>query len=1081
MYKVEHFGNNHNLTWELKNESGHVFENKIYKAILKKLKSKISEKHVFVMQTQCSNDGGKDIVIRSFEDIELFGVYYRLYDKNEITIYFECKSTKNELRLEKIISNAVKSKYDKIDYFALITNSTINPNTYFLIENELKPYNIEFILIDQYLVAKAINKNHIGLFETHPNEYKSNDKKDDFYLEYQVSPSSDNEYNGFEIVFLFRNYGNTNHHCRFSLMTNVNWNMEERALEFIIAPNLAISKKVHLRNDNTSDFNSLIFRIENNKNNATLQIRNLHLSESFEPPFISEERKNICSTVLASITNPKGDNLFCFWGEAGIGKTRLVKEIFKELQYSLYDIYEIHLNKNNQKTVSDIIRFLNTKNYILKKSCKINEFSNCINASNNYVKTALIFIDDFHYAENEFIEQIKKIHEINNKTVRFIICGRTDYSYGNCDYYSFVELTKSKFGLRYSNWLLSPLTNEEIRNLILVMIDKIPISALDVLVRKSNNNPLFVVQYIEYLLGEKLVYIINRNSVGIIDPSRFSAINGVPDKITDIYKLRLEHLQNEKNGQDLLFLLLVISLYNGEIHKDIILKYYDDLTLVERLVNLRYIVFKNNYYRFIHESLFIYIKKLAKDTYSSKISKYILSINDIEKTFDKYQLGRLYLWNRDIKSAKSQFVEIVSAINNNENISNLNINMQMYDYIYDVYATYKSDIKSVVLLEKLIKTRIYITLHHLMPYNAALECDYCIKLINTNNKIINKDILINTILAQKAHALLNSGKNLEGYIILNEIQSKFLSNSRNIENEALFDIYDRLLAIYIKFNIFDVAKNYAELEMKVANDDSLRMIAHRTHSKLYYLQDYKKAKYHVNEVNNILKVYPTIRIELNNKIYEYIIEITYNKIDDYFLAKKDLENILSEAKTHQLNRTEIQAEMVLAALMIKYGEKDDIKISLNHIEFAINNSITYGINSYLWQLYNLKAIIQTKLGIKLNDILHTFQTVLDIIENQNLNFIGNKDLCYSNILALSNVFIFLSQNVPENSFNLEISKVKFFADATKENFCFSNYRIDLKDKHEQYERAKNKQLLFVKKQPENILKDDTTGYFIALS
>lgn len=488
-----------------------------------------------------------------------------------------------------------------------------------------------------------------------------------------------------------------------------------------------------------------------------------------------------------------------------------------------------------------------------------------------------------------------------------------------------------------------------------------------------------------------------------------------------------------------------------------------------------------NYYRFIHESLFIYIKKLAKDTYSSKISKYILSINGIEKTFDKYQLGRLYLWNRDIKSAKSQFGEIVNAINNNENISNLNINMQMYDYIYDVYATYKSDIKSVVLLEKLIKTRIYITLHHLMPYNAALECDYCIKLINTNNKIINKDILINTILAQKAHALLNSGKNLEGYIILNEIQSKFLSNSRNIENEALFDIYDRLLAIYIKFNIFDVAKNYAELEMKVANDDSLRMIAHRTHSKLYYLQDYKKAKYHVNEVNNILKVYPTIRIELNNKIYEYIIEITYNKIDDYFLAKKDLENILSEAKTHQLNRTEIQAEMVLAALMIKYGEKDDIKISLNHIEFAINNSITYGINSYLWQLYNLKAIIQTKLGIKLNDILHTFQTVLDIIENQNLNFIGNKDLCYSNILALSNVFIFLSQNVPENSFNLEISKVKFFADATKENFYFSNYRIDLKDKHEQYERAKNKQLLFVKKQPENILKDDTTGYFIALS
>ena len=132
-------------------------------------------------------------------------------------------------------------------------------------------------------------------------------------------------------------------------------------------------------------------------------------------------------------------------------------------------------------------------------------------------------------------------------------------------------------------------------------------------------------------------------------------------------------------------------------------------------------------------------------------------------------------------------------------------------------------------------------------------------------------------------------------------------------------------------------------------------------------------------------------------------------------------------------------------------------------------------------MYNLKAIIQTKFEVKPNNIFQTFETVFDILINQNLNYIGNRDLCYSNILALSNIFIFLSQNVPEDSFNLQISKIKFSGEITSDSFKFSDNRLDLNEKHIQYERSKSKQLLFVKEQPQNILRDCETGYFIALS
>ena len=49
---------------------------------------------------------------------------------------------------------------------------------------------------------------------------------------------------------------------------------------------------------------------------------------------------------------------------------------------------------------------------------------------------------------------------------------------------------------------------------------------------------------------------------------------------------------------------------------------------------------------------------------------------------------------------------------------------------------------------------------------------------------------------------MNSGKNFDGYLVLNELQSKWIVNNKDFDNEALFDMYDRLLASYIKFNCF---------------------------------------------------------------------------------------------------------------------------------------------------------------------------------------------------------------------------------------------------------------------------------------
>mgnify|MGYP001160421272 FL=1 len=1083
MYNVQNYGINHNVLWKLANTTGYEFEEKIYKIALKELKQYLLEDKMTVEQTRRSNDGGKDIVIISKTDFVLFGISFELEGKDKITIYLETKSTDKQLRFEKAIGNIVRSKYDKIDYFALVTNSTINPNAYYLFEHEF-PDSTQFVLIDQYFLAKSINSKHLDIFGRVPEYMPQNDNNDNFYLEYQITPYSHDGESGFEITFMFRNYSFEEFNCKLRLATNVNWSMAERILEFIIPPNYGVSKKIHLKNDNSDEFNSLMFNLEKNSHDSLLKVQSINLSETFEPPFVSEERKNICTNIIKNIKRPNGNRMFFLWGESGIGKTRIVHRVFDEVNNSLFDIFECHVKDNNQDTINKIIEFLNKKEYTSKEQCNLYEFADVIKDCDNQIKTAVILIDDFHYATKKFLDQIKSINNNINQSVAFIICGRTDYSFGNSDYYSFVNWSNDNMKRNENLWEIEPLKDDETKNLIKAMIKGLPEEALNILFDKSKNNPLFIVQYIEYLIGEKLAYIVNRNTVGIIDLSKFNTKCDIPSGISEIYCSRIKNLKgSEKEGEALLKILLVLAAYKGEISSDIIYEFYDDYTLIPILVKKRFIVFENGFYRFVHESLMIYFQQLLKNKYTLEISRYILSIsNDIRKTFSSHQLGRLLNWSGDKKNAAKQFQDIVSVINNVNNISNIRIDTNVYDYIYDVFDVYKDDKKNVELLKKLLETRIYITLHHMKPYNAALECNYCLNLISNNNILKCEKHLYNCIMAEKAHALMNSGKNFDGYLVLNELQSKWIVNNKDFDNKSLFDMYDRLLASYIKFNCFNIAKNYAKLEMNIAKQNKdMEAIANRTQSKLYYLNDYNKCIFHLDKVDKIMETHLSDRIKINNQIYRYIVELTYDKIDDYDQARNTLKEIIDLSQKNSFNRAIIQGNLVLAAIMIKSGSKDDVKVALQLIDSAINNSVIFSINGYLWQLYNLKAICRSKLGAKSDEVMQLFRTVFEILINQSLNFIGSKDLCYSNILAISNVGIFFYQHSSEDSFNSIISEIKYFGDITIDDQKYRTNRLKINEIRNQYMRAEKKEVFFVKKQPKNILRDNETGFFIALT
>lgn len=1091
MANTYHFGESHNLHWRLYDKLGKTFENKMFTLIKNELKAKISDNQIKICQTPINNDGGKDIIINSKIDFELFGVSFRKCGVSNITVYIECKSTNDsKLRYEKIIGNAINTKCDKIDYYVLLTNSTISPSTCYKLTTEFAQYNVKFKLIDQGLIANLTNNSYLHFWGRVP-EYEGTEN---YYIEYQTINLDSKKSNKYEIIFLFRNYSNSEQLYKLKLITNIDWESDDICWNFSIGANDIHVTKLLVEKEYREGMNNLIFKFENHDFEKELCIEGIKLCDTFEPDFIGSKRNIIVDTMFERINtnliDPNSEKLYCLWGMAGIGKTRIVSELFKHLEGTMFDVFECVLNTNERKSLNKLYRKLKEKEYIKDREFEINLFAKIFSSIKNEFNTAVIFIDNFHYASKELQEQMRMLIK-HNAPVIFILSGRTDYSEGGLEYYQFVQWSYDNLTKNQNIFEVEPLTTNETIRLIKSIINKIPDSIVEILCEKSMNNPLFVTQFIEYLLDNKLVVLNGKNTVDIVDITKFSARDLIPESIQKIYDKRIKNISSTVyNTSDYLLYLFILAIFDGEMSIETTLSYFDENEeITEYLIDKAFIIKSNGNYQFVHESIQIYINSLLSNhkKYRQETAQYILSKpSKLLSRLPDYKLGRLYLWNNEKLKANQKFSNIIKYISNMDNISNLNVKMEMYDYLFDVFEVSSGCKENIDLIKKLINVRLYITLHHLVPYNAVLECDKCLDLIKLNKNLRNDKEFIFSINTQKAHALLNSGCNLDGSMLLNDLLSQWIRlRNEGVESTVIFDMIDRLSASYIKFNCFSTAENYSDLEINIAKnieDTSLEAISYRTRSKLFYLNNQQKCLESLDKVDKVLLKKPAARIQINNDIYRNIYNLTYGT--DYNQIIDDLENISKKAKEQNFNRAIIQSNMVLSAAYLKSSKSvKEVNIAKEKINCAINYSFRFGIPSYIWQCFNLLAIIETRLNYEKESISRNFSNAFEYLEKQNLTYIGNMDLCYSNILTISNVGMFLQKNSFENKFKESMSKVSYIGKNYLDN-SLSQYNVKGANESELnylYQKAAKQELLFSSFDSKYLLKDEETGYFISLT
>lgn len=1072
--------NSPNVKWTLGKSIGKTFEDYIADLIKQQLKD--FHPKIKVTQTKYVGDGGKDIIVTSeIDSFTVLGQNFTSSGKKSFNVYFECKSTDDDvLRFDKISASSSRAQFQDVDYYVLVTNSEILPQACWYISEELKSYDIKFVLIDGYLLGEEINK--LELKNDLNNPYK-NVNTIDFYYEYQVEPLSPQHTNKHNIYLLFRNYSTDAKHCNLKLKTDIDWFVSDDSISFIITPKGYVIKKITVEQNHFDGIPELLFNIQINGAESTVMIEGIHGVQIFEPPFFGDSRKDLIKKLNVDLMSSNRPNIVCLWGDAGIGKTRLVKELLIKLQGTYFDFFDCKIQRGHSPE-KEIKKFLEINNYIENKPYE-NLSSMLINCKNDFGKTPIIVLDDFHNASKDFIEQIKIIKTLSIDAI-LIICGRTDFSVGDINYLTFISWTKNEI----SDYCfeIEPLTDDETKRFIKVLIDGIPNYALEKLFDLSMKNPLFIVQYIEYLLDCNLVRLQNRNTVGIVNINQFHSKKYVPKKITEIYKLRIDNLLKEERGTECLALMYKLVLCNGSLNLEAFYKFFGDVQEdnLNELLKRRLLKFgANESITFVHESFYLYLKKSleSKKTICKGIATELIEKNDLSTILNDLQMGKVLLYAKKYEDSKIKFTAVKNWISNTDNISNVNVNIDFYEYLPDIFELYIHKKQDLEIAKRALLMRVYITLHHFAPINAVNECDKVLDKIKKYKSLNDKKFQL-SIMELKAHALMNSGLYADGETLLKEIQAQWLCDKSILNDETLFDLYDRLTSAYRHFNLKELATKYSTLSLELANnlaDTKLQMLANRTKFKLYLYIDREICEESLKTSIALNKIVPSKRIKTDNDLDLCGMKILKNQANKIDNTIGEIKALLEYAENNNFSRAKIHGYFLLSICCLLKNTKASICLAKEYVDKALDLSTFYGIVGYLWRLNNLNAVIEMRLNYDEEKIYKSFFTVYEILKNRGLLYIGNRDLCHGNILALSNIGFYLQEHKFESEFYEKISLITYTDKNRYSSARYENAQNPVQSfLVEQYGRAKNKLVLFTQSQPENLLRDSQTNYFIIL-
>ncbi len=1076
--------NLNNEFWDLQEYGGFNFEEYIYTILVNDLKP-YYESGLRIVKTPNTRDDGIDIYIESPTAFPIMDIHLSLKGKNKIRTIIECKSTKhNKIALEKFAKNIIENDELDIDYFILVTNGTIVPHAYYKAFTKLEQSDCEFLLFDQYLLLQYLKKKMYQI----PGTVSLKKHNNPIQIQYQLRKGKINGRNCFELYLDMRNYSDRPVSVCMNLISNRNWNIEEMLNTKLLPPYKGTCIRLIVKRVYNDGIDNFKLNVSYNNQSQILDIKNPEVVPDFQPPLTGKQHKKIIKKIYTDLFKLSSPQFYYIYGEAGIGKTRIIDEIVKKVFDTDYTIINMLCDKRKKIPLSALLY----KKLALRKTDNSSWIDLINYFKNNSFTRYLFIIEDLHNATDEFYEQLKELIKVlKDCNCAIIMAGREDDTVYNESFFSCANWLKNHI----KSFHIKCLKNNDCKLFIKSIIKDIPSIVLDKLLCVSKGNPFYIVQFIEYLLEIDFATLLNRNTVGMTNVNTFSSQRYIPSQVEKLIQKRRQHLLQLENGVEYINFLYILCLFGISAPNNIIEEYWgsENDDVLGMLFKKHYLQYDNNgNIKFDHETLFLfYSKEMEKKKNIQRISHSIVTeYADILKYLPDFQKAKVLFYAKKYSESEILFEPIIHSIENIHNISSTNLSREYFEYMDEIYQLAKRK-KKIELQEKIIQASVYIPMHN-MDYGTTVSAIEK-ALVKIKKYHIDNLKLQNTILQLKAHTELTAAKLKQAEQFFLELLAEERLAPDNFSPESQFDLFDRTASLYTRYNHKELAEKYNKLSELVAeklDDPKLNCLTIMMKAKILFYSDTQRSIHYMEKAHSMMKKEHAYRTNCHNNVSITAANVMLCVNEGYINFSKyikDAKVLLEEAIDNNYSFTIIRCNLLLAALYYLNEGKSHIEISKQYIKDGINASIRYGCEKLMNYFYNLKAVISIREGYSSEATLEYFDTMLEFLIKQNLLFLGNLDFCYGNIISITNYAKFIYNYGDEQRLYRFLSKLSYYQsdkscdfDCTSKKTCYYSCNKNINVFKKNIKHMEEKHLIFVDPKFQYPLYDPYTGYYVII-
>ena len=283
-----------------------------------------------------------------------------------------------------------------------------------------------------------------------------------------------------------------------------------------------------------------------------------------EIPLIGRDKElNRCRELLKKANNGNGSTIIVS-GQAGIGKTRFIKELLDEAINAGMVVHESRCHQNvstNFGPFLGIMKQLESGSQITTSGSGENDDSRIIKIRDKILDSlisearsipVLFVMEDIHWGDSSSINLVYQLaRRIRYHPIIFLTSYREEeleaqIAQGNCPFYDVLRVSRQHGVIEIK---LNPLDNVSIQNLIEHFLrDRVDLGLIEKMQMEGGGNPLYILEMLKWMRQANVIYY---GSMGwSID--RFSGYD-VPKAIEEVIGMGMANLP--KPHQDLIGML----------------------------------------------------------------------------------------------------------------------------------------------------------------------------------------------------------------------------------------------------------------------------------------------------------------------------------------------------------------------------------------------------------------------------------------------------------------------------------------------------------------------------------------------